>query len=121
MYRSLLIIIVSSLSLGALASSDPTRPAYLRSSKPKVTVKQVKSKPLVALTLNAILYSDNRKVAVINNQALSVGDKIADAVLTQIERFHVVLKRRGRTTRLVLSTIPQVKSLSRHQETGTGR
>ena len=73
------------------ALDDPTKPAFLQ--KKKRVVK--KSVPLKPLTVNSILYSSQRQVAVINDTVLAVGERIEDAMVMEIGRHFVVLKRRG--------------------------
>lgn len=85
---------------------DPTRPAYL-SDRPAVVAK--KQAPLVPLTVSAIFYAPNRKLAIINNQILRVGELIEGARITDIERSHVTIQRRGQTQSLSIHNAASVK------------
>ncbi len=100
----------------ALATSfyDPMRPpAYARekfrlekiknkpsSNQPKVTA--VKKKP--AWVLNSILYSSERKHAIINNKLVKKGDFIAGAKLVRVEPQSVRLIAKGKIIDLSLKT-----------------
>jgi hypothetical protein len=68
----------------------------------KVVVKQkvVKSKPL---KLTSILYSSNRKIAIIDEKMLKVGEDVNGARLISIEKGHVHLSKNGKTIKLLLS------------------
>jgi hypothetical protein len=103
--------------LDSTSISNPMRPPKLalqkyqqakNKNKPKaVTVnkevmkpKVVKSKPL---KLTSILYSSTRKVAIIDEKLLNVGDHINGARLVRIEKNNVHLIRNGKKINLPLS------------------
>lgn len=64
-------------------------------AKPKTeSAVTTKSAPF---TLHSILSAADREVAIINDQALVVGQTIQGASLMRIEKDHVRLKRKGKT------------------------
>jgi hypothetical protein len=110
-------IIAQPRSLISTSISNPMRPPKLAldkyqqaiiKSKPKTVVvnkevvkpKVVKLKPL---KLTSILYSSTRKVAIIDEKLLNVGDHINGARLVKIEKNNVYLISNGKTINLPLS------------------
>jgi hypothetical protein len=110
-------IIAQPRSLISTSISNPMRPPKLAldkyqqaiiKSKPKTVVvnkevvkpKVVKLKPL---KLTSILYSSTRKVAIIDEKLLNVGDHINGARLVKIEKNNVYLISSGKTINLPLS------------------
>lgn len=96
MYNSIVILVALMLlyPLSAVhvdALTDPTRPAHYRPDEKKQ-----------ALRLDSILYSDARRVAIINGKVLSEGDSYAGAKLIKVEPHSVLMGRRGKTIKLVL-------------------
>ena len=78
----------------AQALTDPTRPAQYR--------------PVAAqerLDLQSILFSDSRKVAVINGKALTEGERIGGARVLSISKDSVRLRRGGKVVRLQLDNV----------------
>jgi hypothetical protein len=72
-------------------------------NKPKVVVvpkKKVASKPLL---LTSILYSSTRKIAIIDEKMLSVGDIINGAKLVSIKKNSARLIKNGKPIKLRLS------------------
>lgn len=76
-------ILVSSLAMAA-DFSDPTRPAQYKAA---ATTKS-------SLRLESILYSAERKVAIINGKALSEGDSIGALTVIRIEKESVSLSNK---------------------------
>jgi hypothetical protein len=68
-------------------------------AKPKVVKTQEKS-----LQLTSILFSKDRKIAIIDDQMLAVGDKIKDAKLIRLTRMSARLLRKGKVIDLSLNT-----------------
>jgi len=68
--------------------SDPTRPMPL----------DRKARPVSrgGLILQSTLVSPNRRVAVINGKILAVGDKISNAVITEINTYQVTVRRNNK-------------------------
>ena len=56
-------------------------------------------KPLV---LNSILYSSNRKIAIVNDKMLSIGEKVEGAKLLKISRDRVKMVKKGKIINLLL-------------------
>src|SRR6056297_788463 len=93
-----LIALTFSLFLLAfdVAAADPTRPpsaaeieAWLRGE----TVAQAEAE--VVYQLQSVLLSDQRRIAVINGQHLTIGDAIDGARVDTIEAGRVVLEYNG--------------------------
>ena len=70
--------------------TDPTRPPIAV----KQTAKTSKESPRTTL-LSAVLFSDDRRVAVIDGRVLREGDRVGDAVVTEIFADGVKLARGG--------------------------
>lgn len=97
--------------------SNPMRPpefALLKyqqakdKEKPKaVAIKKIVVKPTVVnskpLKLTSILYSTNRKIAIIDNKMVKVGGDVNGARLINIEKDHVNLIKNGKAIKLLLS------------------
>ena len=71
---------------------DPLRPPEYRSAKPSNS-KAVKK---AVWYVNEILFSGERRVAIVNNVAVGVGDSINGAWVVAIKPEHVVLKYKGK-------------------------
>ncbi|MBL4827213.1 MAG: hypothetical protein JKY66_05795 [Spongiibacteraceae bacterium] len=93
-YSAVFIVIFSIMSWHLPAAptlADPTRPAHYHSKKSKAPLK-----------LESILFSNTRKVAVINGSLVTEGDRIEDSTVLKINKDRVRLKRNGKITELVL-------------------
>lgn len=74
-------------SIGYAEYRDPTEPASYAASKSKF-------KPSEAITdfmLDAIFVSEDKAVAVVNNQIVKIGDSIGDAKIKSIDLEKVIL------------------------------
>ena len=105
-----LLILVIQISLPQVQAAeirDPMEPpAYalqkFREAKWKISNKRVKTtiavkKPVVkAMHLTSILYSSERKIAIIDDQTLKVGDAIRNARLIKINKGSVRLVKKGK-------------------------
>lgn len=77
--------------------ADPTRPPSTLAVTGSTTDKTAD-----VPVLQSVLISPYRKVAVINGEALQVGDRLDDARVSRIAEAEVVLVRGGRTQTLKL-------------------
>ena len=66
-------------------------------------VKVVKKIPVKTFQLSSILYSAQRKIAIIDDQAMAVGDTINGARLVSITRNRARLINKGKRIDLILS------------------
>ena len=66
---------------------------------PKAKVEKPKQKPL---QLTSILYAKDRKIAIINDQMLAIGDRIRGAELVKLTRATARLVRKGKVINLSL-------------------
>lgn len=84
---------------------DPTQPAHLAitgpADSPAGALMQVPDRSLYALSF--IRTGGDYPIAVINDQSLSIGDRVGDALVRDIRPTEVILAIGGRE--LVLSTI----------------
>ena len=101
--------------VGALAKAeelrDPMQPpafalqkfrqAKLSGKPAPSTVSASKPKPK-PLQLTSILFSRNRKIAIIDDQMLAVGDRIRGAELVKLTRTTARLERKGKVINLSL-------------------
>lgn len=85
--------------------SDPTRPAFL--SEKKVIKKQIIVEK--RLILNSTFVSNNRKVAIINDNVVSEGDTVDNALILRISRNFVQVKRNRKELILRLNLSEDVK------------
>lgn len=110
-----LLMILVFLSVGQIASAqelrDPMQPPALalrkfRAAKWAVQAKPAKpqaTKPKAKpLQLTSILFSVERKIAIIDNQMLALGDSIRGAKLVRLTRESARLVRRGKIIDLSL-------------------
>jgi hypothetical protein len=92
--------------------NDPMRPPAFalqkyqqakNKNKPKVVAVQRNSVKSKALKLTSILYSSTRKIAIIDEKMLSVGDSINGARLVSVKKDSARLIKNGKTISLRLS------------------
>lgn len=87
------ICVVAFLSMSSTCSfgmNDPTRP-------PESVLSKMEKKGK-AYVVSGIIFSDKRKVAVINQKSYVVGDMVDGQQLVKIEKDRVYLKKRGTTS-----------------------
>lgn len=90
--RSVLPWLLAALfCVSALAITDPTRPEQYRAAPARVSYH-----------LESILFSNSRRVAIINGKVLAEGESIGGATVTAIAKDSVRLQRSGRIIRLSL-------------------
>lgn len=108
----LMMLLIQPLVLKATEINNPMRPPAFALQKfqqeknknnPKVVAVQQNSAKSKALQLTSILYSSTRKVAIIDEQMLSVGDSINGARLISIKKDSAHLVKNGRAINLRLS------------------
>jgi hypothetical protein len=118
--RYLVVVLLVSLGffgVGALASAtelrDPMQPPPLALQKfreaewaanpqPRETVVE-KQKP-EPLHLTSIIFSEDRKIAIIDDQMLGIGDHVKGAELVTLTRSSARLQRNGKVIDLSLGT-----------------
>jgi len=101
--------------VGALAKAgelrDPMQPPAFAlqkfrqaklSGKPAPTKSSVSKPKPEPLRLTSILFSQNRKIAIIDDQMLAVGDRIRGARLVRLTRVSARLVRKGKVINLSL-------------------
>ena len=103
-----LSVIVSVIPANAYAvkSEDPLRPPEFKIKKvtPVITGKKAVSKPAGWL-VREILFSGKRRVAIVNNVAVSKGDRINGAKVIDIKPRHVVLNYKDKTIKAPLRSV----------------
>ena len=114
----LLVVVLLSLgfySVGTIASAqelrDPMQPPPFAlqkfrqakwTGKPRTTKTKIAKSGQEPLQLTSILYSRERKIAIINDQMLAVGDRIRGAELVKLTRATARLVRKGKVIKLSL-------------------
>jgi type II secretory pathway component PulC len=68
------------------APRDPTRP--YSASVPGTTAT-------ASYRVNAIIISDDRRVAIVNGKRVGIGSAVHDATVIAIEKDHLILQRNG--------------------------
>lgn len=94
MARTLTILLLALLASNAYALHDPTRP-----TDPALYFGTGNAG---GWTLQSILFSDDRRIAIINGKRVREGERVGSARVTRIRNSQVVLKTRGRTLKLQL-------------------
>ncbi|MEM7565174.1 MAG: hypothetical protein AAF353_19350 [Pseudomonadota bacterium] len=110
-----MLVLSGQISFGALVMAqelrDPMQPPPYALKKiqqakwaklPKKTEPKVDKPKDKPLSLTSILISNNRKIAIIGDQMLSVGDSIKDAKLVKLTRESARLIRKGKVINLSL-------------------
>lgn len=78
----------------------------------KAQTNKVKKPAVVSLRLSSILIGKSRKVAIINDRMLVVGDKVENARLVKILKDRVQLSRRGKKIELNLQN--EITAIRKH-------
>ena len=92
--RVALLLLVTLPVNAAHALTDPTRPAAFQGGK---VIQQ-------AYQLDSILYAGSRKVAVINGQPLSEGERLQGIKVIAIKKDSVTILSKGKPRTLQLKT-----------------
>ncbi|MCP4979687.1 MAG: hypothetical protein GY935_04240 [Gammaproteobacteria bacterium] len=116
----IVVVILISLGIfgvGALASAqelrDPMQPPAFAlqkfrqakwADKPKPAIVKPSKPTVKSLQLTSILYSKERKIAIIDDQMLAVGDTIRNAKLVKLTRQSARLVRQGKIINLSLTS-----------------
>jgi len=95
-------IILVFASTPAAALQDPTKPPGNDATAPE-------SQPLRSLSLDSIVYGQDRKVAVIDGEALREGQGINGIHVRKIHKDRVEVLDRGNPRVLYLDKLPQVR------------
>lgn len=88
MKKTLVAVLLSSLSFGVQALFDPTQPSTYVPPKKQAAVKKKAS-----LRLESVLISSKRKIATINGKLYQLGDRVGRYQLKEIQAGAVVLKK----------------------------
>ena len=95
--QTLLLLLLSASSLKTWALQDPTRP-----TDPAVYFGSDRNTVTATWTLQSILSSPDRRIAIINGTRVQEGDRIGTAQVVSIRPSQVVLNTGGRTLTLQL-------------------
>ena len=111
-----LLITFGSFGIGAMVRAqelrDPMQPPPLAllkfkqakwAKQPKTSEPKQEQPKQKSMQLTEIIYSKDRKVAVIDDQVLSIGDKIRGAKLVKLTRESARLVRNGKVIKLSLN------------------
>ena len=114
---AVLLVSLGFFGVGALASAaelrDPMQPPAFAlqkyreaewANKPRSEKTAVKAAAADPLRLTSIIYSDERKLAIIDDQMLAIGDRVRGAKLVSLTRDSARLVRKGRVINLQLGT-----------------
>lgn len=120
----LLLVSLGFFGVGAIASAselrDPMQPPPFASQKMRQARWAAKPKPartVVAkpkaepLHLSSIIFAEDRKVAIINDQMLAIGDRISGAELVSMTRSSVRLVRKGKVINLKIA--PELSAIKK--------
>lgn len=107
MFRSAWAGLVFAMVVNTMASAsdelrDPTRPPQQQESAEKPAA-------VSRYSLDSILVSDSRRVAVINGVSVAVGESVGNATVKRIARDRVLLDINGTTQTLVLDAAPSIR------------
>ncbi|MDH3633131.1 MAG: hypothetical protein OES20_00350 [Gammaproteobacteria bacterium] len=115
-YVTLIVLMAPAFSgFGTLASAqelrDPMQPPPFAlqkfreakwAGKPTTSKEKAEKPKQKPLQLTSILYAKDRKIAIINDQMLAVGDRIRGAELVKLTRATARLVRKGKVINLSL-------------------
>ena len=93
----LALLVALALPSAADPIQDPTRPPTFGTS-----VESAGSDESEELSLQAVFQADSRRIAIVNDQRVGVGDVVLSARVVSIEGHRVTLQRQGRTIELEL-------------------
>lgn len=97
LFRNWVLLLLSGATINAVALQDPTRPtdpaAYFGNGEQRATA---------TWTLQSILSSADRRIAIINGTRVQEGDRIGTARVVSIQPSQVVLNTGDRTLTLPL-------------------
>jgi len=99
---SLVAIIAFLASMPVAALQDPTKP-------PGIESPAIRSQPARSLSLDSIVYGRDRKVAVIEGEALREGQGANGIRVRKIHQDRVEVLDRGNPRVLYLDKLPQVR------------
>ena len=110
----------SSLFLGEAVAAvaqkeDPLRPPEFRIKEVTKTVAGVKVKKEPTWLVREIIYSGERRVAIVNNVAVSSGDTIHGARVMDIKPEHVLLRYKDKTFKSRLRSVTVKKKAKINQ------
>ncbi|MFV2057310.1 MAG: hypothetical protein ACC707_12635 [Thiohalomonadales bacterium] len=100
MFMQLVLLTLASVLMTNIEAKvkDPTKPVFFSQKKTPVRVqRKIVHVPLV---LNSILISEQRRLAVINNVLVGVGDMVDKAKIVEINRDYVIVVRQKKSSRL---------------------
>jgi hypothetical protein len=109
---TLAILLIPGLTYSASDLRDPMQPPAFALTKfrqaklprrPQVTKPLVKKAPEKSLVLTSIIYSRDRKIVIIDDQMLAVGDRVRGARVVSISRDEARLVRKGKVIKLSLN------------------
>lgn len=104
-----LLIILASASVTAVALADPTRPPSPAEIRAWFDRDNDRDEQRIRWRLQSVLLSEQRRVAIINNQRVGVDDRIGPARVTAIEPGRVVLDHDGE--QIVLTIDSRIQSV----------
>ena len=109
---TLAMLLTPGLTYSASELRDPMQPPAFAlnkfhqaklSKRPQVIKPVVKKTPEKSLVLTSIIYSSHRKIVIIDDQMLAVGDRIRGARVVSISRDEARLVRKGKVIKLSLN------------------
>ena len=93
---------------------DPTRPPdYKKQAEPP----QAEAVAVEKWALTSVLISPQRRVAIVNGQAVQEGDTVESSRVVQIRTSEVLLQRDGK--QIVVSLLPRAVKATKHQKNKT--
>ena len=81
---------------------DPTKPPQQRQASQQPAA-------ITRYSLDSILVSESRRIAVINGVSLAAGERVGNATVRRIARDRVLLEINGKTQTLVLDSAPSIR------------
>lgn len=107
-------VFTAAFSANALVvqKEDPLRPPEYKVKKTTV-VKGKDSKAVRGWYVNEIIFSGNRRIAIVNNVAVTKGDRVNGARVIDIKPEHVVLNYKDKTVTARLRVVPVKKIAKR--------
>ena len=118
MRKSLIALLVTSVyaslitvNASVVRYEDPLRPPQYKIKKTSITTTGIKINAAPAWKVREIIFSGERRVAIINDVAVSRGDTVSGARVIDIRPEHVVLKYKEKTIKSRLRSVSVKKKV----------
>ena len=103
---------VFSANAFVVKKEDPLRPPEYKLKKSSVDISKKSAAP-TRWVVRQILFSGDRRIAIVNNVAVAKGDRVNGARVVGIKSEHVILDYKDKMITARMSTVPVKKKLKK--------